>query len=174
MSDSETPDSADGEDTASGADIAAMSQAITSGSTAAEALARLRNLARWSLVVGGAMCCLAVLAGAFGAHALRSHVSADLLAVFETGARYQMYHGLAMMALGLAAVNHLLGMKGARWAFGLFLTGTVVFSGSLYLLTLTGMRSWGAVTPVGGVFQIVGWIIMIAGLWRNGIPRQSA
>ena len=98
---------------------------------------------------------IAVAAGAFGAHALRSRLAADQLAVFETGVRYQTYH-----ALGLFAVAWAVGRGAApqaAWAGWLFLAGTVVFSGSLYALALTGVRWWGAVTPVGGLSFIAGW-----------------
>ena len=99
---------------------------------------------------------LAVAAGAFGAHALRARLEPDLLAAFETGARYQMYH-----ALGLVAVAWLLGrVPGpvATWAGWLFLAGTVLFSGSLYALALSGIRQLGAITPLGGVAFLSGWI----------------
>lgn len=98
---------------------------------------------------------IAVAAGAFGAHALRARLAPDLLAVFETAARYQMYHALALLIIAVAA---------ARWpdfsirlAGRLFIAGTVLFSGSLYALALTGTRSLGAITPVGGVLFLAGW-----------------
>ncbi|HEX5520281.1 MAG TPA: DUF423 domain-containing protein [Longimicrobiaceae bacterium] len=101
---------------------------------------------------------LAVAAGAFGAHALRARLAPDLLAVFETGARYQMYHALALLAVAWAA---------ARWpgplvnaAGWLFVVGIVVFSGSLYALTLSGARWLGAITPFGGVAFLVGWLLL--------------
>ena len=99
-----------------------------------------------------------VMAGAFGAHGLKERLTPDMLAIFETSARYQLLHALAL--LGVAAVsstwnNRTLELAG--WAFTL---GIVVFSGSLYLLTLTGARWWGAVTPVGGVSLIVGWVML--------------
>ena len=102
-------------------------------------------------VMGG----VAVLLGAFGAHALKARVSPDLLVVFETGVRYQMYHALALLAVGLAA---------SRWpgpwlqASGwLFTAGILIFSGSLYLLVGTGIRALGAVTPIGGLCFLAGW-----------------
>ena len=99
---------------------------------------------------------VAVAAGAFGAHALRARLSPDLLAVFETGARYQMYHALALLAVAwLAAARP--GANSVVWAGGLFLLGTVVFSGSLYTLALTGQRWLGAITPLGGVAFLAGW-----------------
>jgi uncharacterized membrane protein YgdD (TMEM256/DUF423 family) len=99
---------------------------------------------------------VAVAAGAFGAHALRARLAPDLLAVFETGARYQMYHALALLAVAwLAAARP--GANSVVWAGGLFLLGTVVFSGSLYTLALTGQRWLGAITPLGGVAFLAGW-----------------
>lgn len=98
---------------------------------------------------------VAVAAGAFGAHALRSRISAEQLAIFETGARYQTYHALGLFAVAWAVSRG--PAPQAAWAGWLFLTGTVVFSGSLYLLALTGVRWWGAVTPLGGVAFMAGW-----------------
>lgn len=92
---------------------------------------------------------LAVAAGAFGAHGLEAVLTPDMRAVFETGARYHMYHALAM---GLAAIS------GARWAPGLFLAGILLFSGSLYVLALSGMTWVGMITPLGGVLFLAGWI----------------
>ena len=92
---------------------------------------------------------LAVAAGAFAAHGLKARLSPDLLAVWETGARYHMYHALAM---ALAAI------AGTRWPPALFLGGIILFCGSLYALALTGVGWLGAVTPVGGVLFIAGWL----------------
>jgi uncharacterized membrane protein YgdD (TMEM256/DUF423 family) len=106
---------------------------------------------------------VAVAAGAFGAHALRARLSPHLLAVFETGARYQMYHALALLAVAwLAAVRP--GANSVVWAGGLFLLGTVVFSGSLYTLALTGQRWLGAITPLGGVAFLAGWVCLAWGV----------
>ena len=114
---------------------------------------------------GAASAALAVLAGAFGAHALRTRVPLDLLVVFETAARYQMYHALGLLAVALVAerVSH----AGVRTAGWLFLAGTVCFSGSLYALSLTGIRTLGAVTPVGGLCFIAGWVALAIGVWRR-------
>lgn len=103
-----------------------------------------------------------VAAGAFGAHALRARIPADLLAVFETGARYQMYHALALLAVALLAARAPGGaVRAAGW---LFTAGVVVFSGSLYALALSGVRVLGAITPIGGVCFLAGWIALaIAG-----------
>ncbi|MFQ6047441.1 MAG: DUF423 domain-containing protein, partial [Gemmatimonadales bacterium] len=98
---------------------------------------------------------VAVLAGAFGAHALRGRISAELLATFETGVRYQMYHALALLSVALAYSRW--SVAQFVWAGWLFIAGTVLFSGSLYLLSLTGTRWWGAVTPLGGLCFLGGW-----------------
>jgi uncharacterized membrane protein YgdD (TMEM256/DUF423 family) len=107
--------------------------------------------------IGAVSAFLAVGAGAFGAHALRERLSPDLLDVFETAARYQIYHALALLAVAWAA---------GRWpgtaiefAGWLFLAGTVLFSGSLYLLSFTGARWLGAVTPFGGLAFLAGWLL---------------
>jgi uncharacterized membrane protein YgdD (TMEM256/DUF423 family) len=101
---------------------------------------------------------LAVAAGAFGAHALRARLPADLLAVFETGARYQMYHALALLAVAWAAGRWTGPL--VAWAGWLFVAGTVLFSGSLYVLALTGVRWLGAITPLGGVCFLAGWLCL--------------
>jgi len=108
---------------------------------------------------------LAVAAGAFGAHALRARLSPDLLAVFETAARYQMYH-----ALGLLAVAWMVTRWPGPWparAGWLFVAGTVLFSGSLYALALTGVRWLGAITPLGGAAFLAGWLCLAWGASRG-------
>jgi uncharacterized membrane protein YgdD (TMEM256/DUF423 family) len=101
---------------------------------------------------------LAVGAGAFGAHALRARLTPDSLAIFETAARYQMYHALALLAVAWAASRS--SISTAEWAGWLFLVGTVLFSGSLYALALTGVRWLGAITPLGGLAFLAGWICL--------------
>lgn len=105
--------------------------------------------------IGGVLALIGVAGGAFGAHALRGRLSADMLAIFETAVRYQMYHALGLIAVALLSARS---PSGALTASGwLFAIGTVIFSGSLYLLTLTGARWWGAVTPIGGACFLAGW-----------------
>jgi uncharacterized membrane protein YgdD (TMEM256/DUF423 family) len=116
-------------------------------------------------VLGSLSAFLAVAAGAFGAHGLRSRIPADLLAVFETGARYQMYHALALLFVAWS-LSHW-PSPAVRLAGWLFLGGTVLFSGSLYLLALTGTRWWGAVTPLGGLLFLGGWLTLAVGIWRR-------
>ncbi len=110
------------------------------------------------IALGGLLGMTGVAAGAFGAHALKSRVDADLLVVFETASRYQMYHALILVGLGILASRidqSLLQVAGYS-----FLVGTVVFSGSLYALVMTGNRSLGAITPVGGAALIFGWLLL--------------
>jgi uncharacterized membrane protein YgdD (TMEM256/DUF423 family) len=107
---------------------------------------------------------IAVAAGAFGAHALRARLAPDLLTVFETGARYQMYHALALLAVAWAS-THWPGTP-LRLAGWLFIGGTLLFSGSLYLLALTGARWFGAVTPLGGLLFLAGWATFAIGIAR--------
>jgi uncharacterized membrane protein YgdD (TMEM256/DUF423 family) len=112
-------------------------------------------------VSGGA----AVALGAFGAHALRERLVPDMLAVFEVGVRYQMYHALALLVVGLAAGR--LPGGGAAAAGWLFVAGTVLFSGSIYLLAFTGQRWLGAVTPLGGVAFLAGWAALAWATWAR-------
>ena len=113
------------------------------------------------LVVSGAISAgTAVLLGAFGAHGLRDVLDDRMLAIFETGVRYQMYHALALLALGALKSRTQLPL----YAVGaLFLAGTLMFSGSLYALALTGVRALGMITPIGGVAFAAGWILLA---WR--------
>ena len=108
---------------------------------------------------------LAVAFGAFGAHALKGRLDADLLAVFEVGVRYQMYHALALLAVAWACTRW---PGGALIAGGwLFVAGTIVFSGSLYALSLTGVRWLGAITPIGGLALLAGWACLAWGALRS-------
>src|SRR5262245_12562203 len=110
---------------------------------------------------------VAVAAGAFGAHALRERLTANALDTFQTGAHYQIYHALALVGVGI-----LLGrfsVDGSTWltASGwLFVAGTILFSGSLYLLAMTDVRWLGAITPLGGVAFLLGWLALTVGIWR--------
>ena len=96
-----------------------------------------------------------VLLGAFGSHVLRERLEPRLLEVFETGVRYQMYHALALLASAWACVQWPNSI--AVWAGWFFLAGIAIFSGSLYVLTLSGLRGFGAITPLGGLALMAGW-----------------
>jgi uncharacterized membrane protein YgdD (TMEM256/DUF423 family) len=117
------------------------------------------------LALGAVSAAISVAAGAFGAHALKARLAPDLLAVFETGARYQMVHAIGM-GLAAWALTRFPGAA-AAWAGWLFLAGTVLFSGSLYALALSGVRALGAVTPFGGVAFIAGWIALAVSALRR-------
>ena len=114
---------------------------------------------RTFFALGALFAGLGVAAGAFGAHALRARLSAPDLAIFETGVRYQMYHALALLAVAWAAQR----WPGAlvHWGGWLFVAGILVFSGSLYVLVLTGPRWMGAITPIGGVAFLAGWTCLL-------------
>lgn len=125
----------------------------------------VRSGSRRLFAVGALLAGLAVALGAFGTHALEGRLPPDLLATFETGARYHLTQALGVLALALAADRWdrpALGTAG--W---LVVAGTVVFSGSLYLLVLTGIRTLGAVTPVGGVLLMAGWLAAVVVLVRD-------
>jgi uncharacterized membrane protein YgdD (TMEM256/DUF423 family) len=111
---------------------------------------------RTFLLIGALCGVVGVTLGAFGAHGLRSRLSPDMLAVFETGVRYHMYHALAILGVAIIADR----MQASRLVLvsgWLFLAGIVLFSGSLYLLATTGVRALGAVTPLGGVAFLLAW-----------------
>jgi uncharacterized membrane protein YgdD (TMEM256/DUF423 family) len=110
---------------------------------------------RTFLLVGSVAAFLAVALGAFGAHGLRGRLSPEMLAIFQTGVQYQMYHALALLATGLmmARVSGWL-IQTAGWCFA---AGMVMFSGSLYALALTGVTILGAITPIGGLAFLAGW-----------------
>jgi uncharacterized membrane protein YgdD (TMEM256/DUF423 family) len=108
---------------------------------------------------------VAVAFGAFGAHGLRGRLVPDMLMVFEIGVRYQMYHALALLALG-AVAGRLPGGLVATSGW-LFVAGTVLFSGSLYVMSLTGQRWLGAVTPLGGLAFLAGWAALAWAAWSR-------
>ncbi len=109
--------------------------------------------------IGALLGGLGVIAGAFGAHGLREYMDGRSQAIYETAARYQMYHALALLAVGLLKMHGRSGIPlcVAGWSF---LVGTLIFSGTLYGLSLSGIRWLGAITPFGGVALIVGWFAL--------------
>jgi uncharacterized membrane protein YgdD (TMEM256/DUF423 family) len=113
------------------------------------------DLDRILITTGALSACIGVALGAFGAHGLRKRLSPDMLAVFEIGVRYQLVHALALLAAGAAASRLSAGALGSAGV--LFAVGTVVFSGSLYVLALSGRKWLGAITPLGGLALLAGW-----------------
>ncbi len=121
---------------------------------------------RLFFILAGLSGAISVILGAFGAHALRDRITPDLLDTFKTGVNYQMYHALALVGIALAFSrlpgSTLLGIAG--W---LFIAGTILFSGSLYLLVTTGVRWLGAITPFGGLAFIAGWFCLVLAFLRS-------
>lgn len=109
--------------------------------------------------LGAGFAFLSVMLGAFGAHALRGKLEPRMLEVFETGVRYQMYHAFALIVTAWAVLQWPGGW--ASYAGWFFVAGIVVFSGSLYTMTLTGARGLGAVTPLGGLMFLAGWLCLV-------------
>lgn len=118
---------------------------------------------RTFVALGAASAFLAVAAGAFGAHGLRERITPEHLAVFETGARYQMYHALGLVLVGLL-VPRLPSASTSGW---LFVLGTLLFSGSLYGIALTGVRKLGMITPLGGLAFLAGWGLLAVASLRS-------
>ncbi|HEX8110472.1 MAG TPA: DUF423 domain-containing protein [Kofleriaceae bacterium] len=116
------------------------------------------------IAIGALNAALAVAAGAFAAHGLRDRLDARALEVFETGARYHMYHALGLIAAGLVASSAARGAQIAGW---IFQVGIVLFSGSLYALALTGVKGLGAITPLGGLAFLAGWLWLAWAAWRG-------
>ena len=121
---------------------------------------------RTFLLLGAVLGFLGVAFGAFGAHGLRSRLSPDMLAVFETGVRYQMYHVFALLIVS-AAIGHLGHARLLAMAGWFFFAGILIFSGSLYLLVFSGARVWGAVTPLGGLLLLAGWMMLALSAFRR-------
>ena len=124
-----------------------------------EAAPMARFWAGWGAIHGF----IAVAAGAFAAHGLKAKLTPDMLAVFETGARYQMYHALALFAVAWA-LGQGMRVEAAGWAFT---AGIVLFSGSLYALALTGMKQLGFITPFGGLTFLAGWVLLAYRCFRS-------
>ena len=111
------------------------------------------------------MASLSIIFGAFGAHLIKSKVSVENLNIFETGVRYQMYHSLGIMLIGIIGfhVPHSI----IRTSASLLFFGTLIFSGSLYILVLANIRWMGAITPIGGIFLVLGWLNLFYNIYRN-------
>ena len=124
----------------------------------------MNSLAAASLWIGSALGFVAVAFGAFGAHALRERLSVEMMAVWKTANEYHFYHVFALMLVGVIARQGRL--PGLDISAGCFIAGTLVFSGSLYLLAFTGTRWLGAITPIGGLLLLAGWAWLALSLWR--------
>jgi uncharacterized membrane protein YgdD (TMEM256/DUF423 family) len=121
---------------------------------------------KWFMLAGSINMFLAVALGAFGAHLLKSRLPPDLMAVFQTGNQYHVYHALGLFAVA-AAAGVVPGSRLIRWSGMFIMAGLVLFSGSLYVLSLTGQRWMGMMAPFGGTAFIFGWLLLAAGVWRG-------
>jgi uncharacterized membrane protein YgdD (TMEM256/DUF423 family) len=121
--------------------------------------------AKLFLALGGIAALLAVALGAFGAHALKSRLPPEMLAVWHTGVEYHIFHALGLLAVGIVAI-HLPDSAPLKWSGWLMLAGIVLFSGSLYLLALSGERWLGAVTPLGGLAFLAAWALLVAAVLK--------
>ena len=122
----------------------------------------------WSAVAAIALG-LAVMIGAFGAHALRGRLDAYSIGIYERAVFYHFVHALGILIVASFARNGLLSPSGVSWVCGMLLAGIVIFCGSLYILAISGVRTWGAVTPFGGLAFIAGWFLLAFLLIRG--PR---
>lgn len=116
--------------------------------------------------IGSLSALAAVLLGAFGAHALKGRLSADMLEIFQTGVQYHFYHALGLILVGLVAC-HLPDSNWLKWSGWTMFAGILVFSGSLYILALTGIKWLGAITPIGGTAFIISWILLTLAVLKS-------
>lgn len=123
--------------------------------------------ARLFLLLGSINAALAVIFGAFGAHALRARLTPDMLSVYHTGSQYHFYHALGLLALAALAMR-MPESASLRWSAYLMTAGIVLFSGSLYLLAITGTRWLGAVAPLGGLAFIGAWVLLALAALQMG------
>lgn len=118
------------------------------------------------LMIGSIAMALAVALGAFGAHGLKKILTKEMLDIFETGVRYHFYHAIGLLVVGL--ITHYLPDSALlKWSGWLMASGILIFSGSLYILAMTGIRWLGAITPIGGLCFIASWILLTIALWQG-------
>lgn len=116
-------------------------------------------VSKYFIFLGSLNAFLAVGLGAFGAHALKARLSPDMLEIYHTGVNYHIFHALGLLLIGIIA--HWLNQSSlVNWSGGLILAGIIIFSGSLYVLSMTGIRTFGAITPIGGVAFLAGWLLL--------------
>lgn len=119
---------------------------------------------RLFLTAGAISGALAVLLGAFGAHLLKQMISPDMLEIYQTGIHYQFYHTFALLCVGI--LMNFNPSKTLRWSGYLFIAGTIIFSGFLYVLALTGVKALGMIVPIGGLTLVVAWILLLVHILR--------
>ena len=123
-------------------------------------------MAKTFLIIAAISGLLAVMIGAFGAHGLKGRITTDLMAIFQTGVQYHFYHALALLLVGILMLQfpQLTLLKFSGW---LLVAGMVIFSGSLYVMALTGIKWLGAITPIGGMAFIGGWLTMAIAIYNH-------
>ena len=124
------------------------------------------HVARQFLMLGAAACALAVLLGAFGAHALKSRLSPAMIEVYQTAVQYHFWHALGLIAVGLAAL-HIKDSSLLVWSGWLMFAGILLFSGSLYALSMSGARWLGAITPLGGMAFMTAWTLFAISAFKS-------
>ena len=129
------------------------------------------RISRWVLVAGAGFAMLAVMIGAFAAHGLKQVLDAYSLGLIETAVRYQMYHAIALLIVSVISAVPLISPRWLKLAAITFTLGIVLFSGSLYVLALSGIKWLGAVTPLGGIAFILGWLALIIAALKK--PDQA-
>ena len=117
------------------------------------------------ILTGAVFMALAVILGAFGAHALKEKLASDMMQVYKTGVEYHFYHALGLILIGIISMNISSGL--INWSAILITIGIVLFSGSLYVLAITGIKWLGAITPIGGISFIAGWILLILAVLKG-------
>ena len=122
-------------------------------------------MAKHILMIGAVSAALAVILGAFGAHALKAHLSSSMQNVYQTAVQYHFYHSLGLLLLGLIAL-HIQASSLLNWSAILMAVGLALFCGSLYVLVVTGIRWLGAITPIGGVSLIAAWLLLAITIWK--------
>lgn len=121
---------------------------------------------KFFLTAGAVAMTLAVTLGAFGAHGLKSRLTDEMLRIFETGVQYHFYHAIGLLIVGLLA-HYLPDSALLEWSGWLMIFGIFIFSGSLYLLSISGIRWLGAITPIGGLCFIASWILLAVSVWKG-------
>ena len=117
------------------------------------------------LMTASILLALAVALGAFGAHGLKAHLSTEMLQTYKTGVEYHFYHALGLLFIGAISISYPSGLL--NWSAVLLAIGIVLFSGSLYVLAISGIKWIGAITPLGGLSFIAGWVLLFVAVWKK-------
>lgn len=126
---------------------------------------KIKKMSKTILTTASIFLILAVAIGAFGAHGLKSHLSAEMIAIYKTGVEYHFYHALGLLLTGV--LSFLVPSKLLNWSAIFLAAGIVLFSGSLYVLAITGIKWLGAITPLGGLGFIAGWVLLFVAVLKK-------